>query len=207
MGGFGSGQKRWWLEVPKVALPVLDCRELRRDGLLAVGSRWNVDCSGWALSFERTGASINCSAEPPSVLVAPTRFRVELTATKPHYGGLRHWMICPRCRGRVATLFIDEPPLIACRRCVGHVYESQLVPERLRGVRRAARIRELLGGEPGFAQPFPGRPAGMARARYDRLRREALTAEAAFVSAERERSLARYARARDAGGAPTRAMG
>ena len=49
---------------------------------------------------------------------------VALTATTPHFGGRRWWLSCPFCRRRVAVIYLARS--IACRRCFGLCYRSQL---------------------------------------------------------------------------------
>ena len=58
-------------------------------------------------------------------------YRLNLTTTKPLYGGLRWWMVCPLsiegkvCRRRVGRLYL--PPggkYFGCRQCYGLTYTS-----------------------------------------------------------------------------------
>jgi hypothetical protein len=52
--------------------------------------------------------------------------RLRLTTTKPHYGGFRHWFLCPHCDSRVAKLYPYLPArTYACRTCLGLVYRVQ----------------------------------------------------------------------------------
>lgn len=52
-------------------------------------------------------------------------YPVQLQTTPCHYGGVRHWFICPGCDGRVATLFIKSNLLFQCRKCQKLNYTSQ----------------------------------------------------------------------------------
>ncbi len=50
---------------------------------------------------------------------------VYLTTTRPHYGGLRWWFCCPRCRRRVARLHLpSRVQRFGCRTCHDLSYES-----------------------------------------------------------------------------------
>jgi hypothetical protein len=58
---------------------------------------------------------------------------------------------------------------VACRRCLGLVYASQQEPVRQRGLHKARKIRDRLGGSANMAVAFPDRPKGMHRTTYKRL--------------------------------------
>lgn len=52
---------------------------------------------------------------------------IKIVSTPCHFGGGREWLLCPEltCGRRVGSLFIDEHHRIACRKCLGLLYESQ----------------------------------------------------------------------------------
>ena len=49
---------------------------------------------------------------------------IEVATTPCNYGGLRHWLVCPRCGQRRKDLFCDRDGW-ACRICLDLVYRSQ----------------------------------------------------------------------------------
>jgi hypothetical protein len=92
------------------------------------------------------------------------------------------YFICPgvvngvACGRRVAKLFGPRRYFL-CRHCYRLVHASQSESEWERALRRANRIRQRLGGEPGTVAPFPQRPKGMWRRTYERLRSYAFAVE------------------------------
>ena len=84
---------------------------------------------------------------------------VPLTYTPCHFGGSRPWFSC-RCGRRVGKLYLAGSPIFACRRCYNLGYETQLETMG-RGLLRAQRIRERLGGSASMADLFPPKPKGM----------------------------------------------
>ena len=80
-------------------------------------------------------------------------YHVNLISTRPHYGGLRWWFICPlmvdgrACQHRVRKLYL--PPggrYFGCRRCYQLDYRSQRKPAD-RALSKAQEIRVRLGGD------------------------------------------------------------
>lgn len=51
---------------------------------------------------------------------------VGLTATRPYFGGFRHWYVCPRCERRAGKLYIaEELRQVGCQACLRLVYATQ----------------------------------------------------------------------------------
>lgn len=52
-----------------------------------------------------------------------------ITATTPHYGGYRSWFVCPQqsCGRRTTDLYVQDG-MIACRKCLHLMYETQYYP-------------------------------------------------------------------------------
>jgi hypothetical protein len=59
---------------------------------------------------------------------------------------------------------------VACRRCLGLAYASQQEPVRQRGLHKARKIRDRLGGSANMMDKFPDRPKGMHWKTYHQLR-------------------------------------
>ena len=55
-----------------------------------------------------------------------TRERIQLTTTRPQFGGARYWYVCPSCGRRCGKLYAPEwDRRFACRICRDLVYEVQ----------------------------------------------------------------------------------
>ena len=102
---------------------------------------------------------------------------IPLLATRPHFGGVRWWFICPLvvagnpCQRRVGKLYL--PPgarYFGCRHCHGLSYGCRGEEAPSRALRRAQKIRRRLGGSESMVSPFPSKPKRMHWRTYERLR-------------------------------------
>ena len=179
MGGPGSGASyyHWWRPSKKAV--VEDCRELdanrwTREKILAPGVHLS---GGWTWRNATTGeqtASIGYEvytrdmAEPWLRLCytltasgQAIEYTVRLTATRPRFGGLRWWFVCPLsvngrpCERRVAKLYL--PPhgrYFGCRHCHNLTYRSaQEHDKRLDPFRRNPELLHTFLGNLQGASP------------------------------------------------------
>jgi hypothetical protein len=121
--------------------------------------------------LQRHGEEWQDVEQPTQVVWMPCRF-----------GGARPYFVCPGvvngivCGRRVTKLY-GAGTYFLCRHCYQLAYASQREDRHDRALRRANNIRKRLGGEPGIASAFPGRPKGMHRETYDHLQSAVLSAE------------------------------
>ena len=120
-------------------------------------------------NYRRHGDEWQSVEEPVPIVRVPCPF-----------GGSRPYFLCPgvvngvTCGRRAAKLH-GLGRYFLCRHCYRLAYGSQSEGGWDRALRRANKIRQRLGGDPGMA--FPDRPKGMWRRTYDRLRDNAFEAE------------------------------
>ena len=211
MGGFGSGRPGGSGRDTVESCRSLDVNRLHRAGCLAPG--W---FGGW--QWTRDGeqvAWITLRAEADRVVLSyrwriaggawrDVREPVPIVRVPCRFGGGRPYFLCPgvvngvACGRRVAKLY-GPGRYFLCRHCYRLAHASQREGAWDRALRRADRIRRRLGGDPGMASPFPGRPKGMWRRTYERLRDAAFEAEMLADEAfavRAERLLARFDRAK-----------
>ena len=124
---------------------------------------------------------------------SPTRSRrrparqCRVSWTPCHYGGARPWLHCT-CGLRVAKLFKGLGSYY-CRQCFDNPrYACQSKSTQGRLHFEACKLRLRLGGEASLSAPFPGRPRGMHRKTYARLRHRAEQLEARISRRVRARA-------------------
>ena len=167
MGGFGSGRPSGSGRDTVEACRSLDVNRLHREGCLRAG--W---AGGW--QWTRDGeqvASISLRAEADRLhLTYRVRIgggdwedvaeTVRIVRVACRFGGARPYFVCPgvvngvACGRRVAKLHLSGRYFL-CRHCYRLAYASQSEDAWDRALRRANKIRQRLGGDPGMAAPFP----------------------------------------------------
>ncbi len=189
MGGFGSGRPSGSGRTTVEACRSIDVNRLNKTGCLRAG--WTGGWQ-WTRDGERV-AWINLRAEHDRLHLT-YRMRtgsgewedvaetVRIICVPCRFGGERPYFICPgvangiACGRRVAKLH-GPGRYFLCRHCyrLGHASQSEGAWDRT--LRRANKIRQRLGGDPGMAAPFPAKPKGMWRRTYERLREQGFNAE------------------------------
>lgn len=181
MGGIGSG-RRWHYDAKETTddYRMIDVRHWQRDGLLKPDESFN-----WHWSRNgKTTASISVRVENRCVVLSyhhqrngddwtHKSYTVKLDWTTCNFDGQRPWFLCPvrGCGRRVAILYISSIPF--CRKCLHLAYASQRETPDDRAARRADKIREKLGWEPGILNGRGwSKPKGMHQRTFDRLTAE-----------------------------------
>jgi hypothetical protein len=141
MGGPGSGSRyHWWRHGKKVVVEhclALDAVRWQRAGILAANVRHRGSDVGVSYEVDTMDLSRPSVRLWSSRVWTSTRgqdsaeYRVSLTTTRPPFGGLRWWFLCPLlvsarpCGRRAGKLYL--PPhgqYFGCRRCHDLTYTS-----------------------------------------------------------------------------------
>src|SRR5262249_18021718 len=160
----------------------IDIDALRRDGLIRLGARagcvirfshpyrdLDVECEthiggpweDWVcLKYEMTDY---WTGEPLAI-----DDKIFLATSRPPFGGLRWWFVCPQLNGRVRKLYLPLGGRHWSRRAYELAYASQRETKYDRALRRARKLRLRLGGDPADDE-FPDKPKRMRWATYNRL--------------------------------------
>lgn len=185
MGGIGSGRQSQGNGRSTVeSCKAIDVRWMRRAGYLEPGMRgqlfwkrngkpsgdicWRAEPGRLVLSFRHRSPGKDWQAVEQSLPIVWTPCR---------FGGERPWFQCPgvvnghHCGRRVAKVYADGPYFL-CRHCYGLAYACQTEGPLDRLARRADKLRESLGGEPGFDALPPPKPKGMHWRNYQRRMNE-----------------------------------
>jgi hypothetical protein len=104
--------------------------------------------------------------------------KIFLATSRPPFGGLRWWFVCPQLNRRVRKLYL---PLggrhFWSRRAYELAYASQRETKYDRALRRARKVRLRLGGDPADDE-YPDKPPRMRWATYNRLMDRLIAADA-----------------------------
>lgn len=132
MGGYGSSRWGWHRKKLTTAQCLsLDVSKLRRRGYLEPNSTVPLGVVKWA-SGSRMNFTLRTEAtDGEAVLfyslngqsVGP--YAVRLATTRPRFGGVRWWWLCPGCERRARILYLSpHNGRFECRLCCGLTYRS-----------------------------------------------------------------------------------
>jgi hypothetical protein len=95
--------------------------------------------------------------------------KIFLATSRPPFGGLRWWFVCPHLNRRVRKLYLPRGGRhFWSRRAYELAYSSQRETNYDRTLRRARKLRLKLGGDPADDE-YPDKPPRMRWATYNRL--------------------------------------
>jgi hypothetical protein len=181
MGGYGSGRSGGRPTVESALR--LDIDTLMRRGVIQPGAR--VLCE-MQFSFYDDELDVRCEAHVGDPWTSFVRLqyvmadywtgeelkiddKICLATSRPRFGGLRWWFVCPRVNRRVRKLYL---PLggrhFWSRRAYRLVYGSQRETVHDRAMRRARKLCLRLGGDPADAT-YPDKPKRMRWTTYNRI--------------------------------------
>jgi hypothetical protein len=174
MGGYGSGRSGWR---PKAeGTQRLDVRYLNGRGMLEANRYSTLT---WSRGGEPSGDIKLVSYGNKLVLNyrAKSAYEDEWTKieedvyldwTPCNFGGKRPWLLCPRCRRRVALIYSVGKRFL-CRHCYRITYSSQCESLHDRLLRKSRKIRKKLEAGVSIYEPVMFKPKGMHQTTFDRL--------------------------------------
>ncbi len=178
MGGVGSGRWiRWSTRTTTEAVRRIDVRVLRARGYLGrVGFQGRLS---WAvggescdvIDFTIESAAMGLRYQVRSEDDEEWRLveeRILFDYTPCHLGGMRTWLLCPRCSRRVAVLY-GLAQRFLCRHCYRLPYASQGESHSDRMARKARKIRRRLVVTDNLLEPIDVKPKGMHWKTFERL--------------------------------------
>jgi len=180
LGGFGSGRYGGRPTAEATASYVIDIARLTRGGLRAgILATANTQYDGGDFPIDLvidTRGAFNHHIQ----FTHPTRndqyrdkvtYTVNLTTTRPHFGGVRWWFVCPRSGRATPKLFLPNGGLYFwSRRAYGLGYACQRETKSDRLMRKSRKLHRALGGHGqaiGDALP-PPKPKWMRWRTYER---------------------------------------
>ena len=176
MGGVGSGTWfRWSKRKTLEECQRIDVRYMYKRGLLKEGMAGSLS---WTTRGEPSG-SISYRSYDGSLALSyaftagdsePEQIedQIQLEWTPCNYGGHRPWFRCPSCNRRVMVL-ARQDRLFRCRKCHHIPYGSQTEMRANRLIRKARKIRALVGASDDLQEPIWRKPKGMHQKTFDRL--------------------------------------
>lgn len=104
--------------------------------------------------------------------------RVQIVASRPHFGGTRWWFVCPQTGARCRILYLVKgSDQLLSRYELNASYDSQHKRKFERALMRARRLRMRLGGEASLLASTPSKPKWMRWKTYHEVVHRLLEAE------------------------------
>jgi len=119
---------------------------------------------GWHLNLFPSHALATFSSQEKQF-----RYPIPVVATNCHYGGQRHWFLCPlpSCKRRSKKLYLYTEGLFLCRKCLKLAYSTQNRSDTDRIIGKKWALIRKYGGDSEWDIK---RPKGMHQKTFDRIR-------------------------------------
>lgn len=148
----------------------LDIRQLQRHadlrGSMSLSVRWTNGCSKSSVGLTVDGGTDVILSYAGGSGGTHTE-NLEITWTRPYFGGERPWWTCPSCSRCCAIVYAIGSNPFVCRLCASLTYVTSQSDGFNRAMRKSLERQRRLGWEIG--EPFPLKPKGMHRRRWERL--------------------------------------
>lgn len=193
VGGRGSGRHNGARKHRVESCLTLDVNVLHRKGALTPGASGTLL---WGREGADAEASVTFRVDEATLILCyddghAAGFCVEqhvsLTSVPVAFGGSRAYFLCPGADcGRRSLILYFHRGVFRCRHCHGLAYESQREDAKQRARRRADKLRARFCWPKHriFAPQIVVRPKGMWSRTFDRLRGDAVAAEAIATAAQ-----------------------
>jgi hypothetical protein len=96
-------------------------------------------------------------------------YPIRVVTTNCHYGGHRHWFLCPLCNRRSKKLYLTYGSRFACRKCLKLAYLTQNRTDIDRITDKKWNLIRKYGGDSEWTIQ---KPKGMHQKTFDRIRDE-----------------------------------
>lgn len=178
MGGIGSGNLwRYGTRDTCEGSLRIDIRYMRSKGMLSPGrqgtlswSRGGETISSINYKCHEAALELDYRTRPAGGDWTPVNEHIFIEGVAQPFGGVRRYFRCRRCHARCLVLYGGS--YFRCRKCQNLAYASQNRDLHDRASAKARKIRERLGDDGCFDDPFPSKPKGMHWRTYEKLERQ-----------------------------------
>lgn len=116
--------------------PVIDLAAIHKASAIGLGGAGTASGGNWSYSWEKDATAITVKYMVGNENISNT---IRLVSQPLHFGGLRYFMVCPRCSSQRKKLYIENR-IAACSKCHRLHYQSQSMGTLDRELNRLDRL-------------------------------------------------------------------